>query len=81
MVGDPDPSVRLKMSWCQARDEEVANRTPGKFTKIADNAQAVEYFKRLMSSGYHSTQLPELRGKNLACWCKPGHPCHADVLL
>lgn len=25
--------------------------------------------------------LPELRGKNLACWCKPGTPCHADVLL
>lgn len=23
----------------------------------------------------------ELRGKNLACWCKPGAPCHADVLL
>jgi hypothetical protein len=27
------------------------------------------------------TRLPELRGKNLACWCKPGAPCHADVLL
>lgn len=25
--------------------------------------------------------LPTLRGKNLACWCKPGAPCHADVLL
>ena len=22
-----------------------------------------------------------LQGKNLACWCKPGDPCHADVLL
>ncbi|WP_291655946.1 DUF4326 domain-containing protein [Bosea sp. (in: a-proteobacteria)] len=22
-----------------------------------------------------------LRGKNLACWCKVGAPCHADVLL
>lgn len=22
-----------------------------------------------------------LRGKNLACWCKLGDPCHADVLL
>lgn len=22
-----------------------------------------------------------LRGKNLACWCKPDSPCHADVLL
>jgi hypothetical protein len=23
----------------------------------------------------------ELRGKNLACWCPIGQPCHADVLL
>lgn len=23
----------------------------------------------------------ELRGKNLACWCAEGTPCHADVLL
>lgn len=23
----------------------------------------------------------ELAGKNLACWCKLGEPCHADVLL
>lgn len=23
----------------------------------------------------------ELAGKNLACWCKLGSPCHADVLL
>lgn len=27
------------------------------------------------------TNLPLLRGKNLACWCPPGQPCHADVLL
>ena len=26
--------------------------------------------------------LAELRGKNLACWCRDdGKPCHADVLL
>jgi hypothetical protein len=23
----------------------------------------------------------ELTGKNLACWCRSGAPCHADVLL
>ena len=27
------------------------------------------------------SRLPDLRGKNLGCWCKPGQPCHADVLL
>lgn len=25
--------------------------------------------------------IQSLRGKNLACWCKPGALCHADVLL
>ena len=23
----------------------------------------------------------ELAGHNLACWCKPGTPCHADTLI
>lgn len=27
------------------------------------------------------SRLPELRGKTLACWCKPCEPCHADVLI
>lgn len=25
--------------------------------------------------------LDPLRGKDLACWCKEGEPCHVDVLL
>lgn len=27
------------------------------------------------------SRLPELRGKDLACWCPLDQPCHADVLL
>jgi hypothetical protein len=26
-------------------------------------------------------RLSELRGKDLACWCPLGEPCHGDVLL
>lgn len=26
-------------------------------------------------------RLPELRGKNLSCWCALDEACHADVLL
>ena len=40
------------------------------------NAHPESTIGRLIS---HSGAL--LRGKNLACWCKPGEPCHADVLL
>ena len=25
--------------------------------------------------------LPELRGRDLACWCPIEEPCHADVLI
>ena len=30
---------------------------------------------------YILSHLHELCGKNLACWCPVGQPCHADVLL
>jgi hypothetical protein len=43
---------------------------------------AVGFFKRLVANGYYrKKELEELRGKNLACWCPIGSPCHADVLL
>jgi Domain of unknown function (DUF4326) len=33
-------------------------------------------------AGIRRAVLPhELRGKDLACWCKEGTPCHADILL
>lgn len=28
-----------------------------------------------------TADLSELKGKDLACWCKEGSPCHADLLL
>lgn len=39
-----------------------------------------KYRQHVMSSPYLMSQLPELRGKTLACWCKP-LPCHGDVLV
>lgn len=41
-----------------------------------------EYLERCLAN-YPSTQeaIKELQGKNLACWCEIGAPCHADVLL
>lgn len=44
---------------------------------------AVANFRRRMEGmrAIGALDLSELRGKNLACWCKPGELCHADVLL
>ncbi|RVN79025.1 DUF4326 domain-containing protein [Sinorhizobium meliloti] len=38
--------------------------------------QALERTRRFVAEN-----ADELRGKNLACWCKPDAPCHGDVLL
>ncbi len=34
-----------------------------------------------ISSGYALLVRMELAGRNLACWCAIGDPCHGDVLL
>lgn len=39
-----------------------------------------EFRKRLHHQTMHRVRM-DLGGKNLACWCKLGEPCHADVLL
>lgn len=48
-------------------------------------ADAVARFRSLVEGFIEESSvlrnLEALRGKNLACWCKPGEPCHADVLL
>jgi hypothetical protein len=44
-------------------------------------AEAVAEFRALLELAEIPADLSELRGKNLACWCKAGTPCHADVLL
>ena len=50
-------------------------------------AEAVRLFRRLAAenSSYgrelrRAARL-QLRGCDLACWCPPDRPCHADVLL
>jgi|JI10StandDraft_1071094.scaffolds.fasta_scaffold780101_1 hypothetical protein len=47
---------------------------------------AVQCFREMMISDGETSEalrkrLPELRGKNLACWCRLDQPCHADILL
>jgi hypothetical protein len=50
---------------------------------VRDQAHAVEVFATYARTrtGYMFLAQHELRGKTLACWCKPADPCHADVLL
>lgn len=52
---------------------------------IADAAHAVATFRAYTegsdASFYRAHVRSHLAGRNLACWCKLGEPCHADVLL
>ncbi|HEX9813282.1 MAG TPA: DUF4326 domain-containing protein [Burkholderiales bacterium] len=52
---------------------------------VATPALAVERYRQWARNWRHPSKLlarlPELRGKNLACWCRLDQPCHADVLL
>ena len=34
-----------------------------------------------ISTSTDPAYVSELRGKNLACWCGIGRPCHADTLI
>lgn len=63
--------------------------TPGKkvggfYIAVPTAEDAVECFRLMLHDPNRADQLAavsDLRGKNLACWCKPDAPCHADVLL
>ena len=56
---------------------------------VKNNRDAVRLFYRIIDRPEHHKFFVftterirlDLRGKNLACWCKDGEPCHADVLL
>ena len=54
--------------------------------RVGDKAAAVRWFKRMLRDGktppFNLADIRcELRGRNLACWCKLTEKCHADTLL
>lgn len=54
---------------------------PFKIGPDGDRAEVIrKYEEYLRSRPDLMAQLPDLRGKDLVCWCAP-EPCHADVLL
>lgn len=69
-----------------ARPSRWGNRYRVGDSGIPDAEVAVYRFRLWLVHSVDGRRLEqdaraELRGKNLACWCKPGEPCHADVLL
>lgn len=64
-------------------------RVGGRAHGALDPATAVAHYREALLAGELRSKdggalvdaLPTLRGKDLACWCDLGKPCHADVLL
>lgn len=54
-----------------------------KHRKIQNVEEAIMAFRDHLPTilSQFGISLETLRGKNLACWCKEGEACHADVLL
>lgn len=62
----PDPEMEIEPR--RRTDEEC-------------QAEAVAIYENWLPAEKIEEARRELRGKNLACYCRPGTPCHADVLL
>jgi len=58
---------------------------PYRLGKEAESREAaVEMYAEMfngLSEQERETLLEPLRGKDLACWCPPGAPCHGDFLV
>jgi hypothetical protein len=70
--------------------DPVENRPIGAETDLSINEcntakEAVYKFKKLLElpaqESFVKQIKQELKGKNLACWCKLSNPCHAEILL
>lgn len=79
--------------WVVVHTNKWGHETGSQFGTWDDKAEAtrfaVELFRRSLEAslddidGSHVREfyLGPLIGRDLGCWCKPGAPCHADVLL
>ncbi|OCC05224.1 hypothetical protein BA190_09990 [Labrys sp. WJW] len=82
--GNPFTIAECREGGFKGNDFEIAARCVEAFrvwidTPYWQNNWAGEESERQRTAMLKS--IPALRGQNLACWCKPGWPCHADVLL
>lgn len=53
------------------------------YVAVGTAAQAVASYRQLLTDNPSIAEAArrDLAGRNLACWCRVGEPCHADVLL
>ena len=88
----PENTVRVDRStiwgnpFIVSPTARAGSRSGATFICVPTVEDAVECYREMLTAPGDVGDalrgaLPSLSGKNLACWCKPGAPCHADVLL
>jgi hypothetical protein len=90
----PERIQRKRTAGWRMPANTISVTRPGKYGNPycdADGCAApedcVRYFRewleriRFSEPKMFAEYIQPLRGKNLACWCKVGAPCHADILL
>ena len=54
---------------------------PYGLSKAERRQMVVDEYRKYLENNHNLMEaLPELKGKDLVCWCTP-LPCHADILL
>src|SRR5579864_7846742 len=65
--------------------ETALHPRTGKDVTVESREMAIALFELYIATAsgekIAAAARAELRGKNLACWCKLGQRCHGDVLL
>ncbi len=90
LFGNPFHVEKAKVSggperWVNVTRYMIRDSGSHYATKDEASAEAVLRFRAWINHPanrkHREMCVVGLRGKNLACWCKPGRPCHADILL
>ncbi|MDG4818260.1 DUF4326 domain-containing protein [Micromonospora sp. WMMD956] len=65
------------------RPTRYGNPYPATTPTAAGRAAAVEQYRQWIAThpDLIAAARRDLAGRDLACWCPPDQPCHADVLL
>lgn len=85
--GNPYKVARCGQQW-GVYDRDLPGAAPIQVHPDRASAvlAAIERYRVAIDRGQGNVPWPSeirlaLRGQDLACWCAPGQPCHADVLL
>lgn len=80
--GNPFTPEMCRADGYEGADEEIRHRCVNAFEAWLGKYWLEDYGPKLEAARTRLlAALPELRGKDLACWCPVGQACHGDVLL